>query len=380
MRASPFKVIDIFSGMGGFSLGFEKEGFQVVLANEIWNPAIQTYKANFPDTRMIEGDISDPLIQNEIVSFVAGDEIDILIGGPPCQAYSTDGNRNPDDHRANLFEEYLKILKQIQPKFFLMENVKGILSMKSLREHLSVDEKQEARKIFTKIQRYKDLKRYRAQRNLSKEEDNEFQKLKPQYNELKKETSKYLMAVTEKITKKVQEIGYNVKFQVLNSADFGSPQVRHRVFFFGTRIPDVKLEFPTSNGQKSTTPKEVLDDLKDLPEKAVQAHWFTKHSAEYIEKIKRTNPGDRIYKNYSSSHVRLHPERPCPTVKENHGGVFLHYEKDRALTPRELARLQDFDDDFIFEGVKRDILKQIGNAVPVNLGRAWALHLKQNYL
>ncbi|MHA1146025.1 MAG: DNA (cytosine-5-)-methyltransferase [Candidatus Helarchaeota archaeon] len=378
MPSSPLKILDLFAGCGGFSLGFEKEGYKVILANEVWEPAIQTYRRNFPNTIMIEGDIREKHVQKQIIEHAKMEEIDVIIGGPPCQSYSTDGNRNPNDPRATLFEEYLKILKMVRPKFFLMENVKGITSMKALRDDLDPTEQRVARELFSRIQRYKDLKRYGAQRELNADEEAEFEDLKQQYHELKKQGERYLMPLTEKIRKKIEDLGYRVQFQVLNSVDYGSPQVRQRAFFFGTFLPNIELEFPKPNGTTHKTPKEVLDDLKNLPEHAVQAHVFTKHSKKYLEKIKRTPPGGRIYKNYSSAHVRLHPDRPSPTVKENHGGVFIHYEKERALTPRELARLQDFNDEFVFEGVKRDILKQIGNAVPINLSRAWAVHVTVN--
>ena len=124
------KVIDLFSGCGGFSKGFEDAGFEIVAANDIFKEAAETYKHNHPSTKFIFGDITKQEIKDEIISTAKELGCDGIIGGPPCQAYSTSGNRDPNDPRGKLFEEYIEIVNKVKPSFFVMENVRGILSMK----------------------------------------------------------------------------------------------------------------------------------------------------------------------------------------------------------------------------------------------------------
>ena len=121
------KSIDLFSGCGGLSTGFEKAGFDNVVSNDIWEPAQKTFLHNNPSGKFILGDITQANVKKEIIR--QSKDCDIIIGGPPCQAYSLAGGRNVDDPRGKLFEEYLKIVKKIRPKYFVIENVKGILSM-----------------------------------------------------------------------------------------------------------------------------------------------------------------------------------------------------------------------------------------------------------
>ena len=121
------KSIDLFSGCGGLSTGFEKAGFDNVVSNDIWEPAQKTFLHNNPSENFILGDITQANIKKEIIR--QSNNCDVIIGGPPCQAYSLAGGRDVDDPRGKLFEEYLKIVKKIRPKYFVIENVKGILSM-----------------------------------------------------------------------------------------------------------------------------------------------------------------------------------------------------------------------------------------------------------
>ncbi|MGA1248623.1 MAG: DNA cytosine methyltransferase, partial [Candidatus Nanopelagicales bacterium] len=121
--------------------------------------------------------------------------------------------------------------------------------------------------------------------------------------------------------------------------------------------------------EKWKTVKEAIDDLKNAKEDTVWNHIFTRHSKEFLGKIRRTRIGESAL-GFSDAFHRCNPDMPSRTVKENHGGVFIHYQKHRVMTPRELARLQSFADDFIFEGSKSQILVQIGNAVPPLLGKA----------
>jgi len=125
-----YKVLDLFAGCGGLSKGFELAGFNVVAGNDILDHAGETYKRNHPNTKFFLGDITDEEMKKQIISYMKENGCDVIVGGPPCQAYSLAGLRDPNDPRGKLFEEYVEIVKKLQPKIFVMENVKGILNMK----------------------------------------------------------------------------------------------------------------------------------------------------------------------------------------------------------------------------------------------------------
>jgi len=129
-------VVDLFSGCGGFSLGFKQAGYNLLVANDKWKTALDTYSKNFPSVTTILGDVNDRRIQHQIVESCKK-EIDVVIGGPPCQAYSLAGMRDPEDPRGKLFQSYFDIVEKIQPKAFVMENVKAIRSMKHFKPDTS---------------------------------------------------------------------------------------------------------------------------------------------------------------------------------------------------------------------------------------------------
>lgn len=129
------KVIDLFSGCGGLNEGFKKAGFETSVSNDVWEPAGKTFIKNNKKSRFVLGDITLKKIRDEIIKHGRGS--DVLVGGPPCQAYSMAGARDVDDPRGKLFEDYVKIVKAIKPKYFVMENVKGLLSMEHDRTRLN---------------------------------------------------------------------------------------------------------------------------------------------------------------------------------------------------------------------------------------------------
>ncbi len=314
-----------------------------------------------------------------------------------CQGYSVSGNRNPDDPRGQLYLDYIEVVDHLKPDFFVMENVKGLLHMKHVDPNLNIKEIKAFKNDCKRLQRFKDLKRFGAQRELSEKEKEEFIKLKNKLNQIKKRVDSNLIPLKDKILNKFKEIKYNVSWKVLNSADYGVPQTRQRVIFFGTKHDDIKVEFPRkthskdssqpslenyySNNQnfnlkKWITTKKVLEKYETWSEDSEKNHVFTKHSEKFVKKLNNTPIGRNVYENYSDAWFRLDPTKPARTVKENHGGVFVHYKFDRVCTPRELAALQSFDDDFIFKGTKSAILKQIGNAVPPLMAKAIAEQIK----
>lgn len=313
-----YNIVDLFSGCGGLSKGFEHfYFFNVIAANDIWEQANETYKHNFPRTKLIEGDITLQETKDKLYSVIGDRKVHIVIGGPPCQSYSMAGKRDPNDKRGYLYEEFIEIVDKLRPIYFVFENVTGLVSM----EFENGD------------------------------------------------------SVLETIIAGFENIGYKCKYEILNSADYGVAQKRKRVIIIGSeKLP---IYHPKPEFEEYITSEMELARFEDMKENKKMSHIFTRHSDGFIEKIKNTKQGESVT-GYSDAFWRLIPNQPSRTVKENHGSVFIHYKFDRCCTPRELAALQSFPDDFQFLGTKSSILKQIGNAVPPLMARAIARQLAKN--
>ncbi|MHA2298275.1 MAG: DNA cytosine methyltransferase [Candidatus Hodarchaeales archaeon] len=312
-------------------------------------------------------------------------DVDVIIGGPPCQTYSNAGYRDPNDPRGKLFEEYVKIVNHLRPLVFVMENVIGLLSMKHVPDDRVRKVSKKLKQASERIREFKKLDRSRRQKVLDDNDEKKYQKLMKTRQQDKKFIKSHQIPVVDLINDSFSKIGYRVEHRVLNAADYGVPQARRRVILVGTRgngpiiFPDPThgLEVKGKKFKKYVTVKEAIDDLKNLPTGALINHDYTSHKPDFVERLKRAEIGKSLYKNYSDAWWRCYPDKPARTVKENHGGVFIHYEKPRVMTPRELARLQTFPDDFIFESTKSMVLKQIGNAVPPVMARAIARAVKK---
>ena len=388
-------VLDLFAGCGGLSSGFTKnKNYRIICGNELEPRIAETYKFNNPQTSVVVGDITQNEIKQQIINCFTSKSIecDIVMGGIPCVAFSMAGKRNTRDPRGNLFRDFVNIVENLQPKLFIIENVKGMMSMKHDKDNLTEDEKELADKYYNleenKIQleeknkQFSNLKRKDKEKYNEKEHlkcKNDMKKVKADMKKMDQDLTKFRINITDKIVNIFDQLGYRVEYKLLNSADYGVPQRRERVIFFGVQKKlNVSIEFPKpthspSGGgglQKWVSVKDAIDDIKDNEEDIELSHIFTKHSTEMIQKIHNTNIGSSLNRTYSESFYRCFPDIPSGTIKENHGGVFVHYQKDRVMTPRELARLQSFPDDFIFKGTKSSILKQIGNAVPCGLSIA----------
>lgn len=328
-------ILDLFCGCGGLSYGFKSNpNFNIICANDIWKDALETYKLNNPYIKTILGDISNPDIKNQIVKEFNNKECDLIIGGVPCQSFSIAGKRDINDPRGILFKDYIKLVELLNPKLCIIENVKGILSMKHYKDDLN-----EKYKLLEK-----DLK----------------------------------IKVIDKIIYAFKILGYKTEYKVLDCSLYGIPQKRERVIFIMSRLKN-EIIFPLPNYQNIVTVRDAIDDLKNKKENKELSHLFSRHCKEMIEKIKNTKIGECMNKNYNDAFFKCDPDKPSRTIKENHGSVFLHYEKNRVMTPRELARLQSFQDDFLFYGSKTSILKQIGNAVPPLLSTHLASVVIQMY-
>ncbi|HME56010.1 MAG TPA: DNA cytosine methyltransferase [Candidatus Lokiarchaeia archaeon] len=406
-RENPW-FVDLFAGCGGFSKGFLDAGFQHLEGNEIWLTAVETYKKNI-GPGIICGDINDANIFGQLVDSTKNHEPFVVIGGPPCQGFSTAGNRNPIDPRGQLWKKFVEFVDVTKPVAFVMENVKGIISMKHLDANISASKKHELEKCAGSLQRIKDLRRYARQRDLTDDENYELEKLVRLQKTFTKKIANNLVPLLPQIISALEHSGsgYTVQHKILNAANYGVAQLRERFIAIGIRIdifekikekygedvmfhpvpqyldmiedqaPKIPKYFKNLINSESTlkpfvTVREAISDLADVPEESIPNHVFMKHKPEFIKRIAETQPGNTVFPSYTDGWYRLLPDRPSRTVKENHGGVHCHPWLPRTLTPRELARLQSFPDSFAFSGKKSEVWVQIGNAVPPLLGKAIA--------
>ena len=383
------KVLDLFAGCGGLSCGLELAGFDVIAGNDISPFAAQSHARNHKNSRFFLGSITEPGVREPLIAHARAVGVDVVVGGPPCQAYSLAGKRDVDDSRGHLHEDYVAVVDALQPKVFVMENVKGILSIRHDRGALSVEDAKALEEIKALEKEQIALRKRRKQsKNTERfqyvEADAERLKaIGTELAHLNKAGESLRESVPERIVRSLAAIGYRVEYKLLNAADYGVPQRRERVIFIGTRL-DVPIVFPmpthrepSSNGSlvdadlpEWVTTREAITDLETREVDIEWSHEFTRHKPDFVDRLHRTPVGGSVYEGYSDAWYRQPPDEPSRTVKENHGGVFVHYNQPRVMTPRELARLQSFPDDFIFSGPKSKVLVQIGNAVPPGLGAA----------
>lgn len=385
-------VLDLFAGCGGLSQGFKEAGFDVVAANEFWKPAADTYEKNHKDTRLFRGDITSSETKAEIMDFFRDRNCDVIIGGPPCQAYSVSGLRKPDDPRGKLFEDYMQLVKKLRPRIFVMENVRGILSIRTEKTRLSRQERDKINKLNAlKEERAELLIKKRKSKMTSStkftsSDKKRVEELKVDIVRQERAVARFQIRLVDKIKRRFNRMGYSVEHAVLNAADYGVPQTRERVIFIGKRkgIPIIlpKRTHTNDPGKEPrlkpwVTVREAIDNLKERKESPNLKHIIPVHSKDFIRKIDKTPIGESMYGTFSHAFFRPDPDKPSITVKENHGSVFIHYEKKRSMTPRELARLQSFKDSYKFYHSKQDVFTLIGNAVPPRMAKALAISVKQ---
>jgi len=347
-------VISLFSGAMGLDLGLEQAGFETRVAVECDKYAAATIRANRPNIAVLEARIED-LTTQEILD-AAGlkvGEAFLVVGGPSCQAFSTVGKRGSlTDDRGTLFRHFLRIVKEAQPKFFVMENVKGIIS--AAIKHRPLNERG------------------------------------PGFPPLS--SDELLGSAFTIVAREISELGGYTAFDLLNSADYGSPQKRDRIVFVGS-LEGLKIELPKPTHFKNPKPNEkpwatLRDALSGLKEDEQKHINFTPNVAKYISQIpaganwkslpneqQKDAIGEGVYRSWGGRTGflrRLSWDTPSPaltTSPVNKATLFAHPERNRPLSIQEYARIQEFPDDWVFKGPITTIYKQIGNAVPVSLGR-----------
>ncbi|MFX1448054.1 MAG: DNA cytosine methyltransferase [Promethearchaeota archaeon] len=365
--------MDLFSGAGGLSYGFELADFKIDLAIELEKNYFESYRYNHPESLTLNEDITKLDCEDMDDIYIKGAKVEGIIGGPPCIGFSTVGNRSLDDPHNMLAFFFIKWVEYFKPKFFVMENVKGILTMGKGK-------------------------------------------------------------IVEQIKKMYNNIGYDCNVKLLLAAEYGVPQLRERVFFIGSRDNNIQkikikkthrkrakqdnskavgslplflkvkdalsdiLDVTPSNENKN---KHLVKDYNEPPKTKYQAylrkgsdmlyeHLAPNHSQKVVDRISHIEQGKnhadlpkeyQLKGGYPNIYGRLHLDKPSDTITGNCGcvsapGRFIHPTQNRAISVREAARLQSFPDKYRFFGSMRDMYKQIGNAVPPLMARAIAKAIK----
>lgn len=352
-----FRILDLFCGAGGLSCGLDQvEGFSTEVASDFDASAINTFEKNFPAVSCICGDICNADIKQQIIDTCKKRNVNMIVGGPPCQGFSLKGkNLGLDDKRNFLFLEYVDIVSRIKPEIFVIENVKNMVSSGN---------------------------------------------------------GYFIKQIYEKFT----SLGYTLNHGILNAYNFGVPQTRERTIIIGV-LGTQGIPLPTASGILKTTVRDAISDLSYLssgegqeiatyinsPQTEYQKrlrgsmtllhnHQATNHSKIALEKLMLIAPeGDKSSmpkelhgrQQFATTWARLIWDKPSPTIDTRFdtpsNGRNSHPYLNRAITPREAARIQSFPDSFIFYGKKCSVCRQIGNAVPPLLAQAIAEHIKQEY-
>ncbi len=345
-----YNIMDLFAGVGGLSYGFSiLPHFNIIAANEIEKDISVAYALNYPNVEMLNFDINN-LTADALEKALKGQKVDIVVGGPPCQPYSTLGKRQ-NDERANLFMQYKRILKILQPKAFVFENVTGMLSMNN---------------------------------------GNLFRQIQAEF----------------------EELGYDLKHKVLDAVDYGVPQHRERVILVGVKGKNNFVYPSPTHGERLKPYVTLREAIGDLPvlrsgeESNIYAtdatneflKFVRKNSSVYVEEHKAPKNGKHLIKimqtlkegqskndlpddirpksGYGNTYAKLWWNKPSTTITRNFAcpssSRCIHPRDSRAMSIREGARLQSFPDDYKFygsDGMKR---LEIGNAVPPLLSVAIA--------
>lgn len=335
-------AIDLFAGCGGLSKGFMDAGFDVIVGVDNDQAALNTFSLNHNGAVALNADLSKQETFDEIKRIAGEKSIDVIIAGPPCQGFSLTGPRNFDDKRNKLYLAVFEMVKQYNPKAFIIENVPGMATL-------------------------------------------------------------YNGEIKEEILKRFRALGYNVKPKILCAADYGVPQIRKRLIFMGIRKDIGEPVFPNAvlTPDNYITCRQAISDLPALIDTLgeEECEYTSDPISDYQKKMRKNStklhnhtatnhtkmvkdtialvPEGGNYKDlpkgvgesrkFNEAWTRYHGDRPSKTIDTGHRNHF-HYEYNRVPTVRENARLQSFPDDFVFTGTRTQQYRQVGNAVPPLLG------------
>jgi len=369
-----FKVIDLFAGCGGFSKGFQMTNhFDIKLAIEIDENASKTYKENHKDTVLISEDITKITVEN--ISEIANN-IDVVIGGPPCQGFSLAGKRDPKDPRNSLFREFVRIIKFIQPKVFVMENVIGILSAKTENKEKVIDI---ILNEFNKANYYTFVQKLKAS-DFGVPQDRVrvfitgFRKDLPYYfSEYLPQTNKYIT-----VEEAIMDLPLIYAGEIGTGLPYSSPPQNPYQVLMRENAPDI------------VTCHDAMKHTKRLIERFqhIKQGQSLKDVAEEFGAVKRGNPKEKSGIIYGQNNYRMIANKQSPTITASFQSNFIHPFMDRNLTAREAARLQSFPDDFLFLGPRTKMswenglsqYQQIGNAVSPLLAKHIAMSIYYYFL
>ncbi|MEG0563185.1 DNA cytosine methyltransferase [Anaerorhabdus sp.] len=362
-------AISVFSGAMGLDIGVEKAGFNVKVAVEINKNACEAIKLNRPDVRLFQEDVTN--ITGEELLSAAGlrnGELDLLVGGPPCQSFSMAGKRKSlTDTKGDCIFQYIRLIEELNPKTFIMENVRGILSSKVQLDGLEIVNDDGKMEII----------------------DNEY-------------------PVAQYILKRMEELGYRVEHRLLNSADYGTPQKRYRVFFIGTRL-EGELNFPSEthskNGENNLKKWVTFNDvIKYLKNENIESTTYTPYNEKRRKFMEMVPIGggnwrdlqpeiaeQAMGKAYTSGggrvgfcrRIKLNEPTPTLLTSPSHNSTMLgHPIENRPLSVEEYKAIQQFPLDWKLPSSIASQYMVIGNAVPTGLAyevaNAVAKHIKNN--
>lgn len=325
-------VLGLFVGGGGFDLGFKQAGFNLLAASDIEPHAQSTHELNWPGVPFLLQDVRT-LTVGAISAAMGGRRPDVIIGGPPCQGFSTLGDRLSSDPRNDLVDAFVRIVDGLRPQAIVVENVRAI-------------------------------------------------------------TTEYKGRYKDYILHRFEEIGYSMSFKVLNAAEYGVPQNRRRAFFVGFADPRISYAFPEPTHGEGLAPFTTVGQaIGDLVNKGaeVENHVALKHTERVIARYRYIPEGGMLPRpeelpedirraNFGSTYKRLHRERPSLTIVPGNNALPVHPTLNRSLTPREAARIQSFPDDHVFTGDRRSQCILVGNAVPPLLAQVLARSIWQRLL
>lgn len=368
-------MVDLFCGAGGLSLGFTEEGFVTCLANDIQEVCVDTYAHNHPETprnRIILGDIKEKVVDH-VEELLAGVNVDVIVGGPPCQSFSmANRQRIIDDPRNFLYKNFVEIVQKIRPPFFVMENVKGMLAVKNqvIEDFENVG--------YTVVAHILNAKDYGV----------------PQNRERLIYIGNRLGVDNEVIFEEIFESSKNIPNFFLQDALFGLRPLK------ASRIKNSTEHDSEESGKKiDHYDTEDQNDYVAYINQGKKYPAILNHKARYnndrdIEIFRRLYPGDNStdqkiadimpYANrkdiFKDKYFKLEPNKVCKTITAHMKydcNMYIHPSQARGLTPREAARVQSYPDDYFFRGAYTKTYMQIGNSVPPLLGRAIAAVIKK---